>query len=404
MPFGVFGFGTNPFADRSLQAHTANYIDNHKERAYKRLLKVNSVIYDPDSQDVLLNNDDGSRIRHSYILGSIIQGIGTQVQQLEDGIEELLLRISLEAAQGELLDFIGKRIGLRRNEIPNSAYDDEVYRTALIAKNGLNWGQGEERVLSNAINVLTNSEKTENVEYYPLAFYIYFQGDVDNEDLIYKIMYNGKKQGISMTLINAVRSELNPFRFAANPKLHLQATATSTISTANILQADLVGVIAGDFANGQIAIYDGTGKKDVRDIDASGAVPNIDGISWDFSATVNFSGIIDATSYLNMYDYTDGLGLADNPEFNNTTVSGTTNSITTSNTFVGGDRANDWIVIFEGTGKTDIKQIDSIGAVASGPNWEFTLIDGKSFIYTPDTSSKFDIYGSGGRLAAVIGS
>lgn len=399
MPFASGSYGTGYYSGYSPISALDGYMDNHTIRAFERLKHVNKVFYDPVTQEIYLNDPDtGERMSHSYNLGSIIQVPAKRMQAIEDALRFILQHLNLDSATGYSLNIIGKIVGLRRKDVPGALYDDVIYRRSLKAKIRLYFGQGDEPSLSEGLSGLVNSDNTTVQELFPASFIYYTQGDVINESFVYNMMYNAKGEGIGMQLVNAVRSALNPFVTANNPLFHLQCAANIDVNRVSIPVLSVPGVVAGNYANGQVAIYDGTASGDVRTIDSNGATLGA-GV-WHFYVTVPFSAAPDATSYTNLYDQADGLGCSSNPQLNISASGGGVNYIETATVFAPGDRANDWIVIYDGPGYGDIRQIDSSGATASGPNWRFTVTE--TFSDNPTASSEFDIHGAGGRLAAVI--
>lgn len=79
--------------------------------------------------------------------------------------------------------------------------------------------------------------------------------------------------------------------------IDVQAATTLTVT---VDKADLTGVIAGDLADAQISVLDGTGAYQLRTVDVNGLVSA--GIQWIMTVTENFETTLDATSVINILD------------------------------------------------------------------------------------------------------
>jgi len=401
-------YGFDFYSGYVLPTHWDGYNDRHVANALDRLKKANRVFYDDTTQEVLLNDISGNRMRHAYNLGVIVEVFSRRFQTLEDSQDSMIFEMTLAGARGVALDTVGKKLKLSRSSVPGASNDDEIYRNALAAKAVLNVCNGDEPSLTYALKVLTDPETITLTEYQPATFYYYLQGTVMDAAFLYYLMYNAKAEGVKMVMINAVKSAFGPFRFANSPLFHIVATNNSFVVQLNVLAATIPTVIAGDYANGQIAIYDGPAVGDVRTIDANGAVFNPIGPSWDFTPTVNFSIAPTVLSYTNIYDYTDGLGMASDPVFALNVAAGAIQYIDILQAdlpaVLAGDRAEDWIVIYDGPATGDVRQIDTSGAVDPGgpPGtwWRFTMKS--KFTISPTAASDCDIFGDGGKLASVI--
>lgn len=406
MPFG-YPYGAY-FAGLHALSDTPNHIDNHVLRALSRLLTCNRVYADEDTQQVKLNDISGQRLKHAYNLGVFIEVMANRWQGLEDVGTDVILNETLDDATGDNLDVFGKIARLAREKVPGAEFDDNVYRAAIKAKIFLNWGQCGEEKITNAIKVLTAPDTILVYEYDPSTFIYTIQGTVLDGSFVYRLIYDGKGEGIAMQIINALRTR--PFRFAVSsiPALDAQGGGVAWLT---VLKADAPTVTAGAYADGYITVYAGTSAGDVRVIDGSGAqsatplgVLNPAGTCWRFDVTLNFTAPPDATSDLDLADAfaDDAADLAGNALLNQTANGGDVDYLQFADPggLFAGDFANGQICVFAGTSAGDVRDITAAGLVASGANWLVYVTE--NFTEIPDATSHFQLVDGGGRIGWYV--
>ncbi len=121
-----------------------------------------------------------ARLLYQYRDSTRLQGLitalyGTQAQELEDAIWQLLTRLDINTSEGEQLDRIGEIVGQ-----PRYGMADDLYRIWLKARIGRNTSEGDiERVIS--IWKLFNPEATtvQLVENFPAEMAIYSDTGLD---------------------------------------------------------------------------------------------------------------------------------------------------------------------------------------------------------------------------------
>ena len=143
------------------------------------------------------NTDALARLLYQYRdstnLKSLITAIfGTQVQDIENAIYQLMTRLDIDNSEGDQLDGIGEIVGQERQGL-----SDDLYKLWLKAKIGKNTSEGDlERVIS--IWSLFNPDATviHIYEYFPASISISSNSALDPVYASYLTEILGFMQGI----------------------------------------------------------------------------------------------------------------------------------------------------------------------------------------------------------------
>lgn len=150
------------------------YISNHSEQAIARLITQYK------------NNTDFIAVINAFV---------AQFQDLEDNIVDLYGRLQIGTVTGQQLDNLGKILGLGRQ-----GFDDNIYRTLLMAKLLSNISLGTPNEIINIFSILTNSGVSKLFEIYPATIQLQGEGVLDPsiEPYIPQIMQKALPAGVQI--------------------------------------------------------------------------------------------------------------------------------------------------------------------------------------------------------------
>lgn len=136
-------------------------IDNHVERA----------------QDLLV-----SQFKDSENLNKIVKSLVDEVQEIEDSLDDLRKKRSLDTAEGVQLDGIGDIVDEER-----VGRSDIAYRLALALRIGVNISKGTPRDVQNFLKNITSATDVSYIELYPAKLQLYTNGTVIPNDLVDRV-------------------------------------------------------------------------------------------------------------------------------------------------------------------------------------------------------------------------
>jgi len=111
------------------------------------------------------------QFKRSDNLKALITVFATQVQDLENATNQLLIFRSLDRASGEQLDGLGDIVGIARG-----GRSDESYRDAINTKIILNTSHGEPERLLTGLRFFTGGTFVRIIEYYPASAALFTNG------------------------------------------------------------------------------------------------------------------------------------------------------------------------------------------------------------------------------------
>lgn len=147
-------------------------------------------------------------------LRAVISGLATEIQSVEDALNDVSLSRSIYEAEGYALDRIGATVGVVRP--PDTA--DEIFRILIFGKISANVSQGETEAVIATYSLLTQATEVRLDEIFPASLAIYSNGTLNVSVLPYVALYLklSVAAGVSVDSFGLF-SEAAAFGFATDP-------------------------------------------------------------------------------------------------------------------------------------------------------------------------------------------
>jgi len=176
--------------------------------------------------------DEGKTKLHA-LLGSYIQ----QIQLIEDASFELLLGRRVDNAAGELLDFLGRLVGIER-----LGYADATYRLLVRARIRINLTSTTGDELLAIVRFAAQSTNVVLREYYPASFVIELQGELlEDLGIVAYLISLSRAAGVGGQTIYSMASIDETFAFATGATPETEANGWADAAQAS--GGKLAGVV-----------------------------------------------------------------------------------------------------------------------------------------------------------------
>lgn len=107
------------------------------------------------------------QFRDKVRFSSLLELMGTQIQELEDAVYQILTDTTLDTAEGAQLDGLGEIVGEDR-----AGREDGPYRIAIRTRIAINLSEGTIEDLIALALAISGGTQAQAVEYFPAAFEI----------------------------------------------------------------------------------------------------------------------------------------------------------------------------------------------------------------------------------------
>jgi len=171
-------------------------------------------------------------------LEALLASYVRQVQLLEDAAQELLTGRWIDNAEGELLDFLGRLVGVER-----LALSDDLYRTLIRAQIRLLVASATGDDIISIMETATRNVEVELTGRYPAAQVVELVGElIDNLGLVSRLLHTARGAGINTQLVYSLSPTSEMFTFASG--VVPEAATNGWADAAQTTGGRLAGVIA----------------------------------------------------------------------------------------------------------------------------------------------------------------